>query len=178
MSKRNRIGGHSFIAERTIKRVLLTIKRLLLGPDYLVAPVLVKVCVVGRLISPRWGSRRFRLALRTYNAPLWGVRVVPDRQTKSRKIPTRKILLALPGEQGATSRNVYLPPLPNSTRREPFKFTPMGVNPISSGSPHVRPMWALSTVVSQTKSRKIPTRKMLPLFFVLRHGLGQRVYRV
>ena len=25
-------------------------------------------------------------------------------------------------------------------RREPFNFTPMGVNPISSGSPHVRPM--------------------------------------
>ena len=29
--------------------------------------------------------------------------------------------------------------------REPFNFTPMGVNSISSGSPHVRPMWALST---------------------------------
>ena len=26
------------------------------------------------------------------------------------------------------------------TRPEPFNFTPMGVNPISSGSPHVRPM--------------------------------------
>jgi len=26
------------------------------------------------------------------------------------------------------------------TRREPFTFTPMGVNPISSGSPPVRPM--------------------------------------
>ena len=31
------------------------------------------------------------------------------------------------------------------TRREPFDFTPMGVNPIPSGPPHVRPMWALST---------------------------------
>ena len=29
---------------------------------------------------------------------------------------------------------------PNGTRREPFNYTPMGVNPISSGSPHVRPM--------------------------------------
>ena len=27
-----------------------------------------------------------------------------------------------------------------STRPEPFNFTPMGVNPISSGSPRVRPM--------------------------------------
>ena len=26
------------------------------------------------------------------------------------------------------------------TRREPFNSTPMGVNPISPGSPHVRPM--------------------------------------
>ena len=26
------------------------------------------------------------------------------------------------------------------TRCEPFNSTPMGVNPISSGSPHVRPM--------------------------------------
>jgi len=28
----------------------------------------------------------------------------------------------------------------DGTRPEPFNFTPMGVNPISSGSPHVRPM--------------------------------------
>ena len=28
----------------------------------------------------------------------------------------------------------------NGTRPEPFNFTPMAVNPISSGSPHVRPM--------------------------------------
>ena len=34
---------------------------------------------------------------------------------------------------------------------------PWGVNPISSGSPHVR-------VASQAKSRKIPTRQTLPLF--------------
>ena len=41
-----------------------------------------------RSIPPPWGSIRFRLALRTC-AP-WGVRVVS--QTKSRKLPTRKIL--------------------------------------------------------------------------------------
>ena len=28
----------------------------------------------------------------------------------------------------------------NRTRREPFNFTPMGVNPVSSGPPHVRPI--------------------------------------
>ena len=30
-------------------------------------------------------------------------------------------------------------PVPG-TRREPYNFTPVGVNPVSSGSPHVRPM--------------------------------------
>ena len=48
----------------------------------------VAVVNASRSISPPWQSIRFRLALRTY-AP-WGVRVVS--QTKSRKIPTRKIL--------------------------------------------------------------------------------------
>ena len=43
-----------------------------------------------------------------------------------------------------------------STRPEPFNSTPMGINSISSGSPHVRPMaWGVR-VVSQTKSRKSP----------------------
>ena len=46
------------------------------------------VSYLSRSIPPPWRSIRFRLALRTY-AP-WGVRVVS--QTKSRKIPTRKIL--------------------------------------------------------------------------------------
>ena len=49
-----------------------------------------KVRVPGRSVPPRWGSIRFRLALRTYNPPPWGVRVVS--LTKSRKIPTRKML--------------------------------------------------------------------------------------
>jgi len=40
---------------------------------------------------PDGGSIRFRLALRTYDAPPWGVRAAS--QTKSRRIPTRKILL-------------------------------------------------------------------------------------
>ena len=31
------------------------------------------------------------------------------------------------------------------TPPEPFNSTPMGVNSISPGPPHVRPMWALST---------------------------------
>ena len=38
--------------------------------------VLEKVRVVRRSISPRWGSIQFRLALRTYDAPPLGVRVV------------------------------------------------------------------------------------------------------
>ena len=39
---------------------------------------------------PHGGTIQFRLALRTYDAPPWGVRLMS--QTKSRKIPTRKIL--------------------------------------------------------------------------------------
>ena len=45
---------------------------------------------MGRSIPPKWRSIRFRLALRKY-VP-WGVRVVPYRLTKSRRIPTRKLL--------------------------------------------------------------------------------------
>ena len=53
------------------------------------------VRVPSRSIPPPWGSIRFRLALRTH-AP-WGciVRVVPDRQTKSRKVPTRNVTALL-----------------------------------------------------------------------------------
>ena len=41
-------------------------------------------------------------------------------------------------------------------RPEPFNFTPMGVNSISFGSPHVRctPMWALSTCGEPNKIKK------------------------
>ena len=41
-------------------------------------------------LHPQWGSIRFRLAPRTYDAPPCGpsVRVVPDRLTKSRQTPT------------------------------------------------------------------------------------------
>ena len=46
------------------------------------------VRVLSGPISPQWGSIRFPFSPRTY-AP-WGVRVVPDRLTKSRKVPTRK----------------------------------------------------------------------------------------
>ena len=49
-----------------------------------------RVRAASRSLSPPRGSIRFRLALRTYDAPPWGVRVVSH--TKSRKIPTRNIL--------------------------------------------------------------------------------------
>ena len=50
----------------------------------------LKVRLASRSIPPRWGSIRFRLALRTYAPCGPSVRVVS--QTKSRKIPTRKVL--------------------------------------------------------------------------------------
>ena len=50
------------------------------------------------------------------------------------------------------------------TRPEPYHSTPMGDSPISSDSPQVRALWGVR-VVSQTKSRKTPIRKILPAFF-------------
>ena len=52
------------------------------------------------------------------------------------------------------------------TRREPFNFTPMGVNPISSGSPHVRPMGR--TCGEPDEIKKIPIRNIYTLFFLSR----------
>ena len=62
------------------------------GPRYKVAAG--NRAVVSRSISPPRGSNRFCLAPRTYGAPPWGVRVVPDRQTKSRKIANPKNVTA------------------------------------------------------------------------------------
>ena len=44
------------------------------------------------------------------------------------------------------------------TRREPFNFTPMAVNPISSGSPHVRctPMGRTCGGPDETKKNAHP----------------------
>ena len=41
---------------------------------------------------PQWGSIRFRLPPRTYDAPPWGCIVRVVELAKSREIPTRKIL--------------------------------------------------------------------------------------
>ena len=60
------------------------------------------------------------------------------------------------------------------TRRKPFNITPMAVNSISFGPPHVRPRGR--TCDGLKKSRKMPTRKTSPLAFVNRyaafHGVG------
>ena len=51
---------------------------------------LEQVRAAGHSISPPWGSIRFGLALRTYDAPLWGAYVWRARRNQ-RKISTRKI---------------------------------------------------------------------------------------
>jgi hypothetical protein len=43
---------------------------------------------------------------------------------------------------------------PGSTRREPFNSTPMGVNPIPFGSPHVRPMGVRRTCGEPNEIKK------------------------
>ena len=106
------------------------------------------VRVVSRSIPPPWRSIRFRLAPRTYDAPPWGCIVRVVSQTKSRKkYPPEKWYCSfacrnmLPrfcvGRAGGVQQLVHAG---RGTRLEPFNFTPMAVNSISSGSPHVRPM--------------------------------------
>ena len=54
--------------------------------------VVTTVRVPSRSIPPPWGSIRFRLAPRTYDAPPCGPSVRVASLTKSRKIPTRNVL--------------------------------------------------------------------------------------
>jgi len=49
-------------------------------------------CSASRSMSPPWRPIRFRVALRTYRYAPWGCIVRVVSQTKSRKIPTRKML--------------------------------------------------------------------------------------
>ena len=61
--------------------------------------VMQQMVRVSRSISPRWGSIRFRLAPHTHTPCGPCVRVVPNHLTKSRKIPTRKIVPLFSFEQ-------------------------------------------------------------------------------
>ena len=74
------------------------------------------------------------------------------------------------GAQEVAPRRGDLPcgPLPwqvGGTRREPFNSTPMGVNSIFFGPPHVRCTPVGRTCGEPNEIKKIPTRKMLRLFF-------------
>ena len=71
-----------------------------------------------------------------------------------------------------------LDPTFHGARREPFNATPMGVNSISFGSPHVRPMGAHRTrgepnEIKIDMSRKMPTRQILPPLFAGRQNVAQ-----
>ena len=48
------------------------------------------------------------------------------------------------------------------TRHEPFNFTPMGINAISSGSPHVRPMGRTCGEPNEIKKNTHPKTFTLP----------------
>ena len=84
--------------------------------------------------------------------------------------PTRDQFLTLPRRHGLLvrhevhgvqgwprSRPRQVRRLQHRTRREPFNVTPIEVNSISFGPPHVRPMGVHRTCVGPTQSRKIPT---------------------
>ena len=122
-------------------------RRVLPGPVRLRQVAVRRVRALSSTTPPRWGSVRVRLALRTYDAPPWGciVRVVPDRQTKQEKYPPGIYYGSCPcgGQvrlrlsQRLDAAGLYRQ---RGTSREPFNSTPMAVNSISSGSPHVRRM--------------------------------------
>ena len=106
-----------------------------------------------RSTPPPWGSIRLRLALRTYDAPPWGVRVVSQTACRSQeKYHPEKYyfssLRAGGAEAGQAPADVRLGgdgvgqarhhKPPQVRIHGPFDSTPMGVNSISFGSPHAR----------------------------------------
>ena len=60
-----------------------------------------------------------------------------------------------------------------ASANELFNFNPMGVNSISSGSPHVRPMWALSTCGEPGEIKKSTHPKNITALF-REQDIGQR----
>ena len=128
-------------------------------------------------MSPPWGSILFPLALHTY-AP-WGCIVRVVRLTKPRKIPTLKQITAPFGGQALVRplRSGYR----SRGRVDVFEECAVGgLAAVRAPSRSISPTWrpirfrlahhtyapwgCIVRVVSQTKSRQIPTRNMLPLF--------------
>ena len=72
----------------------------------------------------------------------------------------------------ANDNGVLLPPrmMGGGTLREPFNFTPMGVNPISPGSPHVRPMGVHRTCGGPDEIKKNTHPKNITALFRDRSG--------
>ena len=62
--------------------------------------IVAEVRVTSRSITPPWRSIRVRLALRTYDAPPWGVRVDEPYEVKTNTHP--KNITALSREQAKT----------------------------------------------------------------------------
>ena len=89
--------------------------------------------VVSRSISPPWGSIRLRPALRTY-AP-WGCIVRVVSQVESEKYAPQTFYRTFYGQVRRRRRQPH-----DGTRHEPFNSTPVGVNSVSPGSPHVCPV--------------------------------------
>ena len=63
----------------------------------------------------------------------------------------------------------------DGTHPEPFNSTPMAANPISSGSPHVRPMGVHRTCGARRNQEKIPTRRIFSKKALLKKGV-QKVF--
>ena len=83
------------------------------------------------------------------------------------------------GQQGYAAGCGYCPPgmgcRRERTRRGPFNSTPVAVNSIPFGSRTYAPWGCIVRVVSQTKSRKIPTRKISLLAWMIRPDVDDAV---
>ena len=112
--------------------------------------------------SIQWGSIRFRLAPRTYAPRGCIVRVAS--LTKSRQIPTRKMLPLFPAIRPRSSSLRTGRWSSRAARYAPrirvLNCTPMAVNPIPFGSPRVRPTGVHRTCGEPNESKKgwLPAR--------------------
>ena len=121
------------------------------------------VSPVSRQTPPQWGSTRFRPLICTY-APC-GPSVRVDEPAKSRKIPTRKVLRLFLVSRATRRIGFRVATLTTGPRPEPFNSTPMAVNPISSGSPHVRPMGVHRTCGEPDEIKKNTHPKKITALF-------------
>ena len=82
-----------------------------------------------------------------------------------------------PATVAGTGANATVYEMPDGTRPEPFNFTPMAVNSISSGSPHVRPMGRTCGEPDEIKKNTLP-KCVTALFRAAAHHTRRRALQL